>query len=244
MGNGTPRNAIPVVLLAAGLGSRLAPITDTVPKCLVPVNGKPLLGYWFDLLGAAGLGPFIVNTHHHADAVRRYVAGSPWRERVVLAHEETLRGTGGTLLANRLRLERGAFMVVHADNLSRFSVEAFLTAHAGRPAECIATMMLFRTPTPQSCGIVDLDSRGVVVGFHEKVDDPPRNLANAAVYVMEPEALGMLESFVGETPDLSRDFVPRCLRRMFTWLNDDYHRDIGTPESYAAALTEYRCNGE
>lgn len=232
--------SVPALLLAAGLGSRLAPLTGAVPKCLVPIGGQPLLGHWFDLLGKAGFAPLIVNTHHHAEAVRDFVAASRWRDKVLLRHEGNLLGTGGTLLANRgLLSDGGPFFVAHADNLSRFDVAAFLAAHLTRPAGCLLTMMLFRTPTPESCGIVELDARNVVIAFHEKSRTPPDDLANGAVYMMEPEAFRILEEGGRTAPDISLDLVPRCLGRIFTWRNDVYHRDIGTPESYAAAEREY-----
>lgn len=230
---------IPALLLAAGLGQRLAPLTNDIPKCLVPVHGKPLLAYWLDLLGDAGLAPFIVNLHHHADAVRRFAAASPWRERIIEAYEETLLGTGGTLLAQRERLRAGTFFVAHADNLSRFAVRDFMDAHKRRPVGCVATMMLFRTPTPQSCGIVETNRDSVVVAFHEKVENPPGNLANGAVYFMEPEVFRILEEIGKDRPDISLDLIPRCLGKIYTWINREYHRDIGTPESYQAALEEF-----
>ncbi len=237
-----PDPVIPALLLAAGLGTRLVPLTNRIPKCLVPIHGKPLLEYWLDLLGNAGMTPLIVNTHHHAGAVWEFAAESPWRDRLFVVHENELLGTGGTMMANRGLLEHGVFFVAHADNLSRFRFEDFLLAHSTRPSVCVMTMMLFRTPTPQTCGIVETDERGVAVAFHEKVEDPPGNLANAAVYLMEPEVLDILAAVGKEKPDISLDLVPRCLGRINTWLNTGYHRDIGTPESYQAALAEYPVN--
>lgn len=231
-------NSMPVLLLAAGLGSRLRPLTDSIPKCLVPIRGRPLLELWLELLDNAGMGPLIVNTHYHADAVRNFLDAGRWRDRVTIIHEESLLGTGGTLLANRNLLDKGAFMVVHADNLSRFSVEDFIRSHHQRPCGCVMTMMLFRTPTPRSCGIVELDARGVVTKFHEKVPNPPGDLANGAVYIMEPGALDILRQ-TGSN-DISLGLIPECLGRINAWENRDYHRDIGTPESYAAALREFQ----
>lgn len=235
-------SSVPALLLAAGLGTRLAPLTNSIPKCLVPIHTKPLLGHWFDLLGNANYTPILVNTHHHAESVRQYVAANPWRNHIRLLHEKTLKGTGGTLLANRKTLETGTFFIAHADNLSRFSAKDFLTAHRNRPNGCIITMMLFRTPTPQSCGVVELDSHNVVTAFHEKAENPPGNLANGAVYLMEPEVFPILDETTKtkQTPDLSLDLIPRCLGKINTWLNDDYHRDIGTPESYEEALREFK----
>lgn len=230
----------PAVLLAAGAGTRLAPLTDSIPKCLVPVHGRPLLAYWLDLLGGAGAEPIIVNTHHHASAVRDFIAANPWRSRVELVHEEELLGTGGTLLALRSRLEGESFFAAHADNLTRFSVGDFRAAHESRPPGCVMTMMLFRTPTPESCGVVERDDVGRVVKFHEKVKNPPGDMANGAVYIMESGVFSILSDLKKKCPDISLDLIPACMGRIYTWLNDDYHRDIGTPESYAAAQREYK----
>jgi mannose-1-phosphate guanylyltransferase len=225
------------LLLAAGFGSRLRPITDHTPKCLVPVQGVPLLGYWLELLGKAGVGPLLVNLHYLPEQVERFVTGSPYRERVTLVREENLLGTAGTLHANRTFCAGEPVMLVHADNLSRFEVAAFLERHRTRPAGCQITMMTFVSPTPESCGIVECDADGVVLRFHEKVANPPGNLANGAVYILEP---GVLD-FIAKTgaADFSTEVLPHYLGRICTFHNDDYHRDIGTPESYQSALREF-----
>ena len=227
------------VLLAAGLGTRLRPITERVPKCLVPIHGKPLLAYWFDLLFEAGADSALVNTHYMAGAVREFVASSPWRDRVRLMHEDELLGTGGTVLRARGFVGAEAFMVIHADNLSRFDVAAFIERHRARPPGTEITMMTFRTDSPGSCGIVELDRRGIVVGLHEKVANPPGDLANAAVYIFEPSVLDFLASLPGPFIDLSTQVLPRYLGRMHTFHNADFHRDIGTLESLRLAHIEY-----
>ncbi len=238
MNSASPVEPMPAVLLAAGLGSRLLPLTRDIPKCLVPIHGKPLLEYWLDLLGNAGLAPLVVNTHHHAEMVRGFISTNRWRDQITIVHEDSLLGTGGTLLANKNLVDKGSFMVVHADNLSRFSVEDFILSHNRRPKGCIMTMMLFRTTTPHACGIVELDAKGVVAKFHEKAENPPGNLANGAVYIMEPDALDILRQ--EGSVDISLGLIPKCLGRINTWENREYHRDIGTPESYETALEEYR----
>ncbi|MGH9203514.1 MAG: sugar phosphate nucleotidyltransferase, partial [Vicinamibacterales bacterium] len=84
------------LLLAAGYGTRLKPLTDAVPKCLVPIRGRPLLDYWLDLLFTDGIEAALINTHHLADRVQAFVAASRWKSRVTLVHEDSLLGTGGT----------------------------------------------------------------------------------------------------------------------------------------------------
>jgi len=230
---------VKALLLAGGLGTRLRPLTGTLPKCLVPIHGRPLLGYWFDLLFSAGIERALVNTHYLPDPVRRFAAASPWRERIDLAHEADLLGTGGTILANRDYFGDAPFLVAHADNLTQFDVEAFLARHRGRPAGCELTMMTFATDAPRSCGIVTETAEGVVTGFHEKVADPPGNRANAAVYVFEPSVLAFLAAMRKPVIDLSTEVIPHFTGRICTFFNDAYHRDIGTLESLAKAEAEF-----
>src|SRR4051812_1294147 len=110
------------LLLAAGRGIRLRPITDTIPKCLVPIHGRPLLDYWLDRLLSNKIDRVLINTHYLADLVRAHAAASPWRSRIDLVHEDELLGTGGTIIANRTFFGRAPFLVGHADNLTGFDV--------------------------------------------------------------------------------------------------------------------------
>lgn len=228
------------LLLAAGLGTRLRPITDHTPKCLVQVHGKPLLEYWLDLLLPNGIDQILLNTHYLPDNVRAYVGSSKWRDRITLVHEDVLLGTGGTVLRNRNFFEGSAFLVAHADNLTRFDVTAFLATHQYRPAGTEITMMTFETDSPRSCGIVEEDVRGVVTAFHEKVENPPGNHANAAVYIFEPGVMDFLSSLGRHVIDLSTEVIPHYMGRICTYHNCDYHRDIGTPESLRLAEVEFQ----
>lgn len=227
------------LLLAAGLGIRLRPLTDRIPKCLVPIRGKPLLEYWLDALLCNGIREVLVNTHHLAGMVEAFRDTSPWRDRVKLVYEPELLGTGGTILANRDFFGREAFLVAHADNLSRFSVPAFREAHAQRPRAAVMTMMTFDTDAPSSCGIVETDAEGLVVRFHEKVGNPSGRRANGAVYILEPEVVDFVASLGKRFVDLSTEVIPRFLGRIATFHNVDYHRDIGTLESLRRAEVEY-----
>lgn len=227
------------LLLAAGVGSRLRPLTDHLPKCLAPVRGVPLLAIWLHRLVEAGVTDILVNTHHHAAMVRQFIVESPWGGHVVITHEPELLGTGGTVLANADWCAGGPFILAHADNLSLFDVEAFVARHAARPAGADLTMMTFDTPTPESCGIVELGPDGTVCAFHEKVANPPGRRANAAVYIFEPSLLVLLRSFGRPFVDLSTEILPQRLGRMITFHNDWYHRDIGTIQSLGEAQTDF-----
>lgn len=233
------------LILAAGLGTRLRPLTETVPKCLVPIHGRPLLDYWLDLLlGSGSCERVLINTSWLAPLVQGHVANSPWRERIDLVHETELLGTGGTVLANKQWLSGGPFIVAHGDNLTDFDPHAFIARHNHRPQGVDITMMTFTTDTPQSCGIVECDGRGVVTAFHEKVENPPGNNANGAVYIFEPTIIDFLEGLGSSFVDLSTQLLPAYLGRICTFANDRYHRDIGTLESLDKANREFGLRGQ
>lgn len=227
------------LLLAAGLGTRLQPLTNNIPKCLIEIDGKPLLEYWITMLYEGDVHPLLVNLHYHADKVANFINDSPYREFVTTVYEEKLLGTGGTLLKNQRFFDNEPFMLVHADNLSIFDVQSFVKSHQNRPAGCEITMMTFKTTTPHTCGIIETDEKGCVQAFHEKVSNPPGNMANGAVYIVEPSIFDYLTSLKKDFIDFSTDVIPSFIGRINTFHNDFYHRDIGTVESYQAACTEY-----
>ena len=226
------------LLLAAGLGTRLKPVTDNIPKCLVPLQDRPLLSYWLSLLIKGGCHPILVNTHHFAQKVEEYIKASEYRNYVQIVFEKELLGTGGTVLKNRNFFGSEAFMLVHADNLSLFDVHEFIECHQARPAGCEMTMMTYFTPSPETCGIVELDKKGVVKSFYEKVSYPPGNLANGAVYILEPSVIDFLAGLGKDHIDFSTEVLPYFLGRIFTFHNNVYHRDIGNLESYEQALKD------
>ena len=228
------------LLLAAGIGSRLRPLTNTTPKCLVRVQDRPLLDYWLDLVLRNGIERALLNTHWLADQVERHVAASPWRSRIDLVHEDVLLGTGGTVLANRDWFGNEAFLVAHADNLTDFDVAGLIAAHRRRPAGHLMTMLAFRTDDPQSCGILELDDADTVRAFHEKVADPPGNLANGAVYIFEPEVIDRIARLGRPVVDLSTEIIPDLVGRILCVETRGFHRDIGNPESLRRAQTEFK----
>jgi mannose-1-phosphate guanylyltransferase len=223
------------LLLAAGFGTRLRPLTDTVPKCLVPIGGKPLLEIWLERLSAAGVGPFLLNTHYLPEQVEAFVRASPYSRRVTLVNEPVLLGTAGTLLGNRSFFHSGEGLLIHADNFCLADLPAFVAAHHARPPQCAMTMMAFRTPTPASCGILEVDAQHVVTAFHEKVAAPPGNLANGAVYCLSSAILDEIAADCPWATDFSTEVLPRFMGRILAHETAEVFMDIGTPESYAAA---------
>jgi mannose-1-phosphate guanylyltransferase len=220
------------LLLAGGLGTRLRPLTETTPKCLIPVAGKRILDYWTEALDRAGIAEALLNTHHHADQVRDYIAEVNARGGVQLteAYEPELLGSAGTVHANR-DWARGDVVVIYADNLSDMDLGAFVAAHQGHAHPM--TMALFHTPYPEKCGIATLSEEGVVSEFIEKPERPASDLANAGLYVLSQDAWSEIADM--DVFDFGFDVIPAFVGRMQGYRHEGYHRDIGTHESLAQA---------
>jgi mannose-1-phosphate guanylyltransferase len=228
-----------VLLLAAGYGSRLRPITDIIPKCLVKINGICLLDYWLKILNNDSIDEILINTHYLAEQVEDFIINYRYKDTVHIVKEKYLLGTGGTLLKNQAFFNNEPLLLVHADNLSLFNIDDFINSHKNRPNGTLITMMTFKTDMPQNSGIVELNEFGVLINFYEKVENPPGDLANAAIYIIEPEVFIFLASLKKEIIDFSTEVLPNFLNRINTYYNNIYHRDIGTIESYESAQIEF-----
>lgn len=224
-------------LLAAGIGSRLRPLTDTVPKCLVPILGRPLLSYWIDQFERYGITDVLINLHHLPDPVRRFFAEYRGPVRFTPVMEEVLLGSAGTLAANRSFVENEEqFYILYADNLTNVNLEALRAFNAAHPAPL--TVGLFHAENPRACGIAALDAEGVIVEFVEKPEHPASDLASAGMFVARPALFEYFEPHVFPY-DFGNHVMPSLIGAMNGLLVEGYLRDIGTHENLARAGREW-----
>lgn len=223
-------------LLAAGIGSRLRPITDTTPKCMLDIGGRPLLGIWLDELSRAGVDEVLVNLHHLPGVVQDYVTGRAGAPAVRLSYEAELLGSAGTLAANRDWVDgEDFFLAVNADNLTDFDVCELVTAH--RQGGAVATLTAFHSPDPSAGGVLEADAGGWVTAFTEKPAEPASDLVNAGIYAFSPALLGELSA--SRPLDIGYGLLPRLVGRARVIPVPGYFRDIGTPEAYRRAREEW-----
>lgn len=225
------------LLLAGGLGTRLRPLTETTPKCLIEIGGKPILAWWYDALEAAGIHEALLNTHHHAEQVRAHIAEvNAARDLTITeAFEPELLGSAGTVHANRGWADDAErILVIYADNLSDVDLSAFLAFHDGHPDP--VSMLLFHAPNPSACGIATLDEAARITDFVEKPEHPQSDLANAGLYILDAEIWREIADM--DVFDFGFDVLPRLQGRMRGFVHPGYHRDIGTHAALEAARAD------
>ncbi|NNE86551.1 MAG: nucleotidyltransferase family protein [Silicimonas sp.] len=221
------------LLLAGGLGTRLRPITETVPKCLVLVAGRPMLDYWYDALEKAGIADVLLNTHHHAEQVRAHIAETNATRALTVteAYEPELLGSAGTVHANPdWADDADAVLIIYADNLSDVDLAALLSFHASHDDPM--TMMLFHTAYPKQCGIATLEGTRIV-DFVEKPEHPASDLANAGLYVVDADCWREIAD--RDVFDFGFDVLSHYIGKMQGFTHEGYHRDIGNHEALAHA---------
>jgi mannose-1-phosphate guanylyltransferase len=219
------------ILLAAGLGTRLRPLTDTTPKCLVPINGRPLLDIWCESLLAAGVTRLLINLHYKSEQVEHHILKSKFAKSVETVFEPQLLGTAGTLNANRQFFGGNDGILLHADNYCEADIEQLINAHSNRPSKCDLTMLAFRTSTPHTCGILEVDDQNILNQMYEKSHVDHGNLANAAFYILSKNLIAELR----DETDFSNEVIPKYFGKALVVETSGTFIDIGTPESYALA---------
>tara|TARA_Y100001970_G_scaffold270784_1_gene365140 strand:+ start:6445 stop:7194 length:750 start_codon:yes stop_codon:yes gene_type:complete len=222
------------LLLAAGYGTRLDPITKVIPKCMVPIKGRPLLDIWIESLLEGGITQVLINTHYKNEIVEEFISNSSWKDLVVLVHEDKLLGTGSTILKNETFFCEDTFLVAHADNLTDLIISNLIDSHAKVDQDILATMLLFNTPKPEACGVVKLKG-GLVTEFFEKKLTDNGNLANGAVYIFNRTVFNILRDIKKESIDISLDLIPLILGKINSHIHEGYFQDIGDINNWVEA---------
>jgi mannose-1-phosphate guanylyltransferase len=223
-------------LLAAGLGTRLRPLTNDLPKCLVPVAGKPLLAWWIEMMENSGIDEVLINLHYLPEKVENFLKEKETKIRFQIFYEEKLLGSAGTLKANREFICREKeFFILYADNLTNYNLNDFLAFH--RRQKSIFSMALFHSVNPRACGIAEIDNHNTIINFEEKPENPKSSLANAGLYISGPSILDMIPD--RDNADIGFDLLPLLSGRMKGWITDDYLIDIGTLENLQKADEEW-----
>ena len=204
--NDLPKKAM---LLAAGEGTRLRPLTDRMPKCMVPLGGKPVLEHNIERLRSFGITELMINLHHMPQAVQEYFGdGSKWGVSINYSVEEDLLGTAGGV-KNVESFFDEAFLVWYADNLSNIDLGKLYAFHKMKAGK--ATVALFYREDPTASGIVGLDQNQQITRFLEKptADQVFSHWVSAGILVLEHSVLDFIPP--GIASDFGHDVLPAML---------------------------------
>jgi mannose-1-phosphate guanylyltransferase/mannose-1-phosphate guanylyltransferase/phosphomannomutase len=192
------------MVLAAGLGTRLRPLTYEITKPMVPVLDRPVMAHILDLLDRHGLGETIANLHYFPDSIREHFG-----ERLTYRYEPELLGTAGGVRACAEFFGEGSFLVISGDALTDIDLTALAARH--RESGGLATLAVKQVPNTREFGVVLHDREGRITGFQEKPrpDEALSDLGNCGIYVFKPEIF----DYFPERPfvDWAKDVFPALL---------------------------------
>lgn len=220
--------------MAAGLGTRLRPLTYEVPKPMVPVANRPIMEHVLRLLARHGLGEVIANLHWFPDTVTRHFGdGSACGVELTYSHEDALLGTAGGVRDVRDFFGSEPFLVMAADPLTDIDMAALADAH--RANDGIATLAVKRVANVSEFGVVVTGSDGRIQGFQEKPEpaEALSDLASCMIYVLEPEVFDYFPE--GGTPDFALDVFPALLAHDVPFHVHEtgaYWNDVGSLPEY------------
>lgn len=225
------------VLMAGGSGTRLRPLTCSLPKPMVPIVNKPIIGHIVELLKLYGINDIIVTLHYLPTVIENYLKnGAELGVNVSYAIEEGAPlGTAGCVKNIESKLD-GTFVVISGDALTDFNLEEAIKFHKEKKSK--ATLVLTRVPNPLEFGVVITDNEGRIERFLEKPTSSEvfSDTINTGIYILEPEILQYLPE--NTEKDFSKDLFPLLLKNkdpMYGYIAEGYWCDVGNLETYRTA---------
>ena len=217
------------ILLAAGLGTRLKPITNSIPKCLVKINNEHLLDIWINKLIKINVNKILINTHYLNNIVEEHIKQKNlFKEgKIILKYEKNILGTAGTLIKNIDFFENKDGLLIHADNFTTDNLKNFIKYDEN--IDWKIKMLCFKTNNPESCGIVKVNDKNIVTDFYEKQKEFKGNLANGAIYIIKKTILNDIKNI--KNYDFAKEVIPRYLNKILVYETRNFFIDIGNINS-------------
>jgi NDP-sugar pyrophosphorylase family protein len=227
------------MILAAGRGTRLGELGETVPKVLVDVAGEPLLARQIAYLKDNGIQRIVINAHHLADQIQDFVAKHPHAIDITVLIESELLGTAGGVRNALPHLGDEAFVVLYGDVIVGESIDTISETHRRKNAS--ATLTVYRSAATDGKGTVELDPHSIITAFNEKTTSHVEDgtYINAGLYIVDPSLMEDLPASVAL--DFGHDVFPSALAQRHTIAGHILAApviDIGTPAMLDVARSE------
>jgi mannose-1-phosphate guanylyltransferase len=222
------------VVLVGGEGTRLRPLTETIPKPLLPLVDRPILGHLLDHLVGHGVREVIMSSPYLEETFHPFIEARGGEPAITWVTEREALGTGGAIVSVLPHLGDESFLALNGDILTDLDLTAMLEGHRERSAA--ATIALHHVEDARAFGLVAVDPDGRITEFREKPPDPTPGDINAGTYVLEPSALRAWPG--GTRLSIEREIFPALIRSgaaVFGFPADAYWLDLGTPEHYLRA---------
>ncbi|MBT5027413.1 MAG: NDP-sugar synthase [Nitrospinaceae bacterium] len=230
------------MILAAGFGTRLKPLTQGLPKPMFPVLNRPLLEHTLNFLSAQGIQDILVNVHHLPDQITKYFGdGSDFGVRLQFSVEEEILGTAGGLKKAQPFLEKETFLLMNSDVLADIDLNQVIQFHKEKKS-CL-TLVVRQDAQPEKYKPIELADDGRITRFVEaSVKNPPSSTQRVmftGIQVMEPEVFSRIPSgqFCGTTEDVFPSMIAEGLP-VYGVLHEKYWIDMGTRETYIQAQAD------
>ncbi len=231
------------MILAAGLGTRLRPLTEATPKPLLPVGGTPLIVWNLLLLRAGGIRDVIINLHYLGSMIEDALGnGAAWDMRIAYSPEPELLGTGGGVKAAAEFFEGEPFLVINGDTLINIDVEAFQDFHLSHGG--VATLVVRDDPYAAQWGAVESDAQDRILringrGWDQGSSPPVAHIRMfAGVHILHPSLLA--NAPMGQPFSIIDSYTQALNKgsRLLGFVHSGYWSDIGTVERYAQAQAD------
>jgi len=230
------------MILAAGLGTRLRPLTDHCPKPLLPVGKVPLIFYTLFLLRHYGIKEVVINLHHNGKMIQEKVGqGEKFGMKIIYSEEETLLGTGGGLKKMEWFFKSGPFLLINADILVNLNLHDLFSFHQEKGG--MGTLVLRKDPDVKRYGVIERDMTGRVqrfLGKPKRFQQPLDLFMFTGIQILDPEIFRFFpEAVFHSITDTYLKLVVQG-KKLFGYETTDYWLDLGTPARYERAQKDYR----
>ena len=223
------------ILLAAGLGTRLMPITKNTPKCMVKIDDMHLIDIWIKKLFNANIKKILINTHYLNEVVKKHIENNHYYKtgRIIVKYEKKLLGTAGTLIKNLNFFDDKDGILLNADNFTTDNLKKFIKFHKKNIDGFCFSMMSFKTEYTKKSGILKINDDKELTNFYEKKNRNYGNKANCAIYILSHKMLKSINKL--KVKDFSTEIIPRYLNKIKVYETKNFFIDIGDLKSLKKA---------